>query len=72
MHEAFVVPRRYARDHNLRLSDLAAAPVARQLPASGCSSAPGPPGPATPEQAGPRTAGPTAPATLRPCGCRWL
>ena len=31
-HEAFVVDRRYARDHNLRLSDLAAAPVARQLP----------------------------------------
>jgi len=32
MHEAFVVHRRYARDHDLRLSDLAAAPVARQLP----------------------------------------
>ena len=31
-YEAFVVPRRYARDHTLRLPDLAAAPVARQLP----------------------------------------
>ncbi len=32
MQEAFAVLRRYARDHNLRLSDLAGAVVARQLP----------------------------------------
>lgn len=30
--DALVVLRRQARDHNLRLSDLAAALVARQLP----------------------------------------
>ena len=32
MQDAFAVLRRYARDHNLRLSDLAGAVVARQLP----------------------------------------
>jgi len=32
MHEAFVVLRRYARDHNLRLTDLATSVVARQVP----------------------------------------
>jgi len=32
MHEAFVVLRRYARDHNLQLTDLATAVVARQVP----------------------------------------
>jgi len=32
MQDAFAVLRRYARDHNLRLSDLAGAVVARQVP----------------------------------------
>ncbi len=32
MHEAFVVLRRYARDHDLRLTDLATAVVAREVP----------------------------------------
>ena len=32
MQDAFAVLRRYARDHNLRLSELAGAVVARQLP----------------------------------------
>ena len=32
MHEAFLVLRRYARDHNLRLTDLATAVVQRQVP----------------------------------------
>ena len=33
MEQAFAVLRRYARDHNLRLTDVAAAVVARRLPA---------------------------------------
>ena len=65
MHEAFVVPRRCARDHNLRLSDLAAAPVARQLPGQRLLERTRTTRTTTPEQAGPRAAGPTAPATLR-------
>jgi len=32
MHEAFVVLRRYARNHNLRLTDLATSIVQRQVP----------------------------------------
>ena len=32
MPDAFAVLRRYARDHNLRLTDLAQAVVTRQLP----------------------------------------
>ena len=33
MEQAFAVLRRYARDHNLRLTDVASAVVSRRLPA---------------------------------------